>query len=227
MGTYRYTNSRLGGLGNLILQTGKDLRLAGILHLEKAVKEEVLGAPLVLKTLIWFYISEQINPGNFELPPQHPLSISHNRKRGAHWIEELEKRYFSPSSLSPAIENKELALMKAIQYVLDGNYAGAKEEFNRVIEVTRQLEEKKGYEINPRQVKAAYAGARFSEVMLMPRMKEGRASAGKSICLNVNQQISFLDGGGKMVDYYVQLIQREIDAVFYDRLQTLSRQYRC
>lgn len=226
LGTYRYTNSRLGGLGNLILQTGKDLRWAGIQHLEKAVNEEALGIPLALKTVIWFYISEQINPRNFNLPPDHPLSPSRTRRQSAHWIRELEKRYFSPPDVS-LFQNKELAMMKAIQYVLDENYAEAKVQFNRIIEVTRQLEEKKGYKINPQQVKAAYAGARFSEVMLMPEMKENQNPHGKSICLNVNQQITFLDGGGKMVDYYVQLIQEEIDAVFYDRLQTLSRQYRC
>ncbi len=74
--------------------------------------------PLALKTLAWFYISEQINPENKDLPFEHPLSQHKTRQNAWALLTELENRYFKGSAPHPHFNgNKEIAMMKALQYV--------------------------------------------------------------------------------------------------------------
>ena len=54
LGIYRYGNSRLGGIGNFLMQGGSDLREVGLDHLERAIKKNAPSKPLALKSLIWF-----------------------------------------------------------------------------------------------------------------------------------------------------------------------------
>ena len=131
LGIYRYGNTRLGGLGNFIMQGGSDLRLVGLRHIETALEKEILSKPLALKNLIWFYISEQINPENADLPDNDPLSNYAARARAMHLLDQYERLYFvdAPKGF---VGNKGLAMMKGIQFVLKGDYARRSMNLKRI-----------------------------------------------------------------------------------------------
>ena len=120
LGMYRYGNSRLGGLGNLMMQGGKDLRLIGLNHIEHAILNGAAARPLALKTLAWFYISEQINPENRGLPPDNPLSRKKTRQNAIGLLIDLDNLYFKkPAPHSHFRGNKELAMMKPSAFLIN------------------------------------------------------------------------------------------------------------
>ncbi|MCH8157952.1 MAG: hypothetical protein IID18_09445, partial [Nitrospinae bacterium] len=163
LGVYRYANSRLGGLGNFIMQWGSDLREVGLNHIEEALRKNTGAKPLAMKTLIWFYISEQINPDNSEVPPEHPLHPARCRARALELIAEMEAHYFKAPPYDDFIGNKEVALMKALQFVLDRDYRKAREEFVKVQNIAQMLLGR-GLKINPQLTDSVQAGIEFCDL---------------------------------------------------------------
>jgi hypothetical protein len=224
LGMYRYGNSRLGGLGNLIMQGGKDLRLVGMNHIEHAILNGAAASPLALKTLAWFYISEQINPENKELPPENPLSRKKTRQNAIGLLLELENRYFKQPPPHPHFRgNKELAMMKALQFVLDKDYTKAGIEFKKVLEISDHLQNR-GFKINPQLVHSVEAGIEFCELMLLQASDEKEK---RSACAKVNEQKNFLNGGGSMVEYDSKKIRSELHAVFSEALERMTEKLHC
>ena len=224
LGIYRYGNTRLGGLGNLIMQGGSDLRLVGLRHIETALKKEILSKPLALKALMWFYISEQINPDNEDLPDSDPLSSYVARSRALHLLEQYDRLYFAdvPKGF---VGNKGLAMMKAIQYVLDADYGKALEQFEKNLKICDYLLRIKKLKLNPQYIDTINAAADFCRLMIY-------AEANKDVyhsksCKKINAQMNFLDEGGSMVDYESSKIRGEIQDVFYARLKGLSSRLDC
>jgi hypothetical protein len=224
LGMYRYGNSRLGGLGNLIMQGGKDFRLVGLNHIEHAILNGAAAQPLALKTLAWFYISEQINPENKKLPPDNPLSRKKTRQNAKGLLIELENRYFKQPAPYPHFRgNKELAMMKALQLVLDKDYTQAGIEFKKVLAISDHLQNR-GFKINPQLIQSVEAGIEFSELMLLRASEEKEK---KSACSKVNAQMKFLNGGGSMVEYDSKKIRSELHAVFSDALEQMAQRLNC
>ncbi|MEO2043961.1 MAG: hypothetical protein ABGX43_05105, partial [Nitrospinaceae bacterium] len=193
LGMYRYGNSRLGGLVNLIMQGGKDLRLVGLNHIEHAILNGAAARPLALKTLAWFYISEQINPENRNLPPENSLSRQKSRQNAIALLIELESSYFKqPAPYTHFRGNKELAMMKSLQYVLDKDYENAAIEFKKVLAISDHLESR-GFKINPQLAQSIEAGIEFCDLMLS---QSSEAKEKRFACSKINAQMGFLNGGG-------------------------------
>ncbi|MZG52932.1 MAG: hypothetical protein F3744_02625 [Nitrospinae bacterium] len=220
LGMYRYGNSRLGGFGNFIMQGGEDLRQVGLNHIEHAILKNASAMPLAMKTLAWFYISEQINPRNKDLPAEHPLSNTKTRQNAWALLIELENRYFKgPAPYPHFIGNKEIAMMKALQYVLDKNYTQAETEFKKVLEISEHLK-KRGFAINPQLTSSVEAGIKFCSLMLW----EKKDTKG---CAEIQEQIDFLNSGGSMVEYDSKKIRSELHAVFSEALEKLTAKLHC
>ena len=222
LGMYRYGNSRLGGIGNFIMQGGKDLRQVGLNHIEHAILKGAPALPLAIKTLIWFYISEQINPKNKDLPDEHPLSKNKTRQKAWTFLIELENRYFKgPAPHPDFIGNKEIAMMKALQYVLDKKYNEADIELKKVLKITGHLK-KRGFEINPQLISSIDAGIKFCELMLWNKNNDPITN-----CFNLKEQLNFLRSGGSIIEYDPPKIRRELHAVFYSALDDLGVEMGC
>ena len=219
---YRYGNSRLGGIGNFIMQGGKDLRQVGINHIQHAILKGAPALPLAMKTLTWFYISEQINPKNQDLPSEHPLSNTKTRQNAWALLIDLENRYFKGHSPYPHFTgNKEIAMMKALQYVLDKKYTEAGIELKKILKIIAHLKNR-GFEINPQLINSVEAGIKFCDLMLWEKKDDSVTG-----CLNVKKQIDFLKSGGSMIEYDPQKIHSELHAVFSKALQKLSAKMHC
>jgi hypothetical protein len=224
LGMYRYGNSRLGGFGNLIMQGGKDHRLVGLNHIEHAILNGGASQPLALKTLAWFYISEQINPANKDLPPENPLSRKKTRQNAIGLLIDLENRYFKqPVPHAHFQGNKELAIMKALQSVLDKDYARAGMEFKKVLQIIDHLQNR-GFRINPQLTNSVEAGIDFCALMLLQATEEEEK---RSACMKVSEQMKFLNGGGSMVEYDSKKIRRELHAVFAEALNQKAEKMNC
>ncbi|CAI2717458.1 hypothetical protein [Nitrospina watsonii] len=226
LGVYRYGNTRLGGFGNFLLQGGQDLRLTGLKHIESALKSEILSRPLALKTLIWFYISEQINPANAGLADNETLSPKTSRRRAQTLMDEYERRYFTDVPQEGFIGNKGFAMMRAIQAVLDGEYAEAKNQFRNALEISHYLTATKGFKINPKYIDTVQAGIEFCELMLLEN-QVNLAQKPNPLCTGVTRQIRFIEKGGSMVEYQSSKIRGEIQDVFYNRLKGMSQKHDC
>ncbi len=226
LGVYRYGNSRLGGMGNFIMQGGRDLRLVGLDHIEHAIREGAPSRPLALKTLAWFYISEQINPANAEILPGQALSVSTSRAKALQFMQMLESEYLINPPYSDFIGNKELVMMQALQSVLDSDYALARQRFEKVLEISEDLKNNRGFAINPQLTDSVKAGIQFCNLMLLQPQKDDSNKV-RSACLKVNEQLDFLNSGGSMVEYDSKKIRSELHAVFYNKLDGLSRQMNC
>ena len=224
LGMYRYGNSRLGGIGNLIMQGGKDHRLVGLNHIEHSILSGGASQPLALKTLAWFYISEQINPANKGLPHENPLSKKKTRQNAIALLIDLENRYFKEPAPYPHFQgNKELAIMKALQSVLDKDYVKAGVEFKKVLIIVDHLQNR-GFQINPQLMQSVEAGIEFCKLMLL-QTSEGEEK--QSACVKVNEQMNFLNGGGSMVEYDSKKIRRELHAVFSEALTQMAEKMHC
>lgn len=225
LGIYRYGNSRLGGIGNFLMQGGRDLRQVGLQHIEQAIRDAAPSKPLAMKTLIWFYISEQINPDNLELPSDHPLSPAISRLRALQLMAAMEKQYFDNPPYKDFKGNKELALMQAIQKILDNDYSAARDRFEKVLEICDQLIGR-GFAINPQLIDTVKAGIEFSDLMLMSPA-DGADDGGRSVCLKIDDQLIFLNSGGTLVEYDSKKIRRELHTVFANALNGLSKKMNC
>lgn len=224
LGIYRYGNTRLGGLGNLVMQGGSDLRLVGLRHIETALEKEILSKPLALKTLIWFYISEQINPNNADLPESDPLSSYVARTRALYLLDQYERLYFIDVP-EEFVGNKGLAMMKAIQFILDGDYGKALEQFEKNLEICEYLIRVKKFKLNPQYVDTIKAAAKFCRLMIAAEA-DASVSHPKS-CVKISEQINFIENGGSMIDYESSKIRGEIQDVFLHRLKDLSSHLGC
>ncbi len=224
LGIYRYGNTRLGGLGNFIMQGGSDLRLVGLRHIETALEKEILSEPLALKTLIWFYISEQINPDNADLPDNDPLSSYIARSRAMYLLDKYERLYFVdvPEGF---VGNKGLAMMKAIQFVLNDDYGKALEQFEKNLKICDYLIRVRKFKLNPQYVDTIKAAAKFCRLMIAAGANTGVPNP-KS-CVKVNEQIDFIEDGGSMIEYESSKIRAEIQDVFHHRLRDLSSRLDC
>ncbi len=224
LGIYRYGNTRLGGLGNFIMQGGSDLRLVGLRHIEAALEKQILSRPLAIKTLAWFYISEQINPDNADLPDEDPLSSYVSRARALYLLDKYQRLYFTevPEGF---VGNKGLAMMKAIQFVLDDDYAHALEQFEKNLKICDYLIQVKKFKLNPQYVDTIKAAARFCRLMIAAEAESGGPNP-KS-CVQINEQIDFIDSGGSIIEYESSKIRGEIQDVFYHRLKDLSSRLDC
>ncbi len=224
LGMYRYGNSRLGGFGNFIMQGGKDHRLVGLNHIEHAILNGAASQPLALKTLAWFYISEQINPKNKGLPNENPLSKIKTRQNALSLLVDMENRYFNQPAPYPHFKgNKELAMMKALQYVLDKDYVNARIEFKKVLQIIDHLQSR-GFKINPQLTQSVKAGIEFCSLMLL-QISVGEEK--KHACVKVNEQMDFLNGGGSMVEYDSKKIRRELHGVFSEALIQMAEKMDC
>jgi hypothetical protein len=224
LGIYRYGNTRLGGLGNFIMQGGSDLRLVGLRHIEAALEKQILSRPLAIKTLAWFYISEQINPDNADLPDNDPLSSYVARARALYLLDKYQRLYFTevPEGFAG---NKGLAMMKAIQFVLDDDYAHALEQFEKNLKICDYLIHVKKFKLNPKYVDTIKAAAKFCRLMIAAGSDTG-VSNPKS-CIQINEQIDFIENGGSMIEYESSKIRGEIQEVFHYRLKGLSSRLNC
>ena len=226
LGIYRYGNSRLGGIGNFIMQGGRDLRQTGLDHIEHAIREKAPSRPLALKTLAWFYISEQVNPKNKDNPEGEILSVSLSRSKAIEFMDELESEYFTNPPYPDFIGNKELAMMQALQYILDSDYQNARNKFEDILEISENLIENQGLAINPQLTDSVRAGIVFSDLMLLAPAKDDEAGL-RSACLKVTNQLNFLNGGGSMVEYDSKKIRSELHSVFAGKLEGISKQMNC
>ncbi len=223
LGVYRYGNTRLGGFGNFIMQGGSDLRLVGLRHIETALEKEILSKPLALKTLIWFYISEQINPDNADLPDSDPLSSYVVRSRALYLLDQYERLYFVdvPEGF---VGNKGLAMMKGIQFVIDGDHAKALKQFEKNLEICDYLIRVKKFKLNPQYVDTIKAAVEFCRLMIAARVEGGTHS---KACILVKDQIDFIENGGSMINYESSKIREEIQDVFYRHLKGLFSRLDC
>jgi len=224
LGIYRYGNTRLGGLGNFIMQGGSDLRLVGLRHIETALEKEILSKPLALKNLIWFYISEQINPDNANLPDTDPLSNYVARSQAMFLLDKYERLYFV-GTRKGFVGNKGLAMMKGIQFVLNSDYNSALKEFEKNLKICDYLIQVKKFKLNPQYVSTIKAAAEFCRLMIAAG--KNKSGSHPESCKRVNKQIDFLENGGRMVDYESSKIRGEIQDVFHHRLKALSSRLDC
>ncbi len=225
LGVYEYGNTRIGGIANFLMQGGQDLRLQGLKRIEHALKGRILSRPLALKTLIWFYISEEINPDNASTASNQPLSPVVCRKRALELLEQYEASYFKETAPKHFIGNKGLSMMKAIQFVLDRNYVKAREQFERVLTIADFLEKNKGYQINPALAKTVNEGIRFCDLMITSNKKQGGGPS--PVCPKISRQIDFIENGGSMVEYESSKIRGEIQNVFHQRLKEMHSHRDC
>ncbi len=224
LGIYRYGNTRLGGLSNFIMQGGSDLRLVGLRHIETALEKQILSRPLALKSLTWFYLSEQLNPDNVGLPDANPLSSYVARSRTLYLLDQYEGLYFRDSPPN-FVGNKGLAMMKGIQYVIDGDYSKALEQFEKNLKICEHLIQVKKFKINPKYVDTIKAAADFCRLMIAAGVDSNTLNP-KS-CGKINEQIAFIENGGSMIEYESSKIRGEIQDVFHHRLQDLSSRLDC
>ncbi|MFQ5483562.1 MAG: hypothetical protein ACE5ER_12490, partial [Nitrospinaceae bacterium] len=225
LGIYRYGNTRLGGLVNFFMQGGKDMRLEGLNNIKRALNSNALARPLAMKILIWFYIAEEINPQNDGLPADDPLSFKQCRRRVLELLRRYEAAYFE-NAPPGFVGNKGLAMMKAIQFVLDRDYALARTEFQRVLTIIRRLRSAKGFQINPKLTDTVTEGIKFCDLMLAS-IRPAAANPRDSDCAKIKQQIAFIEGGGSMVEYESSKIRGEIQNVFYNRLKEVFAHNSC
>ncbi len=227
LGIYRYGNSRVGGIGNFIMQGGRDLRQVGIEHLERSVRLDDISAPLAIKTLIWFYISEQINPVNKDLANDHPLSAQVAKVRSRELMGLLELKFLSQSSEPNFPGNKELAMMEAIQDVLDGEYEKGKENFLKVLKIIETLKKEMDFPINPQQAESIQEGIKFTETMEAGLKVKNLQQSSQDACRKIQNQIDYMDNGGSVLQYDSEAVRNDIDSVFYERLVGLSDNLSC
>jgi len=224
LGVYRYGNTRIGGLGNFIMQGGEDLRLVGLQHLETALEKEILSRPLALKTLAWFYISEQINPDNADLPDRDPLSRYATRSRALFLLDQYERLYFTnvPGGF---IGNKGLSMMKGIQYVIDREYAKALNEFEKNLKICEALIRIHKFRLNPQYVDTVNAVIEFCK--LMEAAGAGGNRLHRESCGPIQKQIEFIESGGSVIQYQSSKIRGEIQNMFHRRLKQLATRMNC
>ena len=223
LGIYRYGNSRMGGLGNFIMQGGRDKRAIGLSHIQRVIDSNSITTPLATITLAWFYIAVQINPDNADLPNDHPLSLTVAGERVRQFIAILDRIYFSNPPDQSFVGNKGFAMLQAIQFVIDGNFINARAKFTQILHIINYLTNEKGYKINPEQLKTINAGIKFSDVMILGGNIPPDGEIKSDVCLKVTEQIEYMKHGGKVISYEVEKIRDEINDVFFKKIENLHK----
>jgi hypothetical protein len=223
LGIYRYGNSRMGGLGNFIMQGGRDKRAIGLSHIQRVIDSKNITTPLATITLAWFYIAVQINPDNIDLPNGHPLSLVVAGQRVRHFIAILDRLYFSNPPESSFVGNKGFAMLQAIQFIIDGDFNNAREKFSQILQIINYLNNKKGYKVNPEQKKTINAGIKFTDVMILAEKINQNKKNKAQVCQKVTDQIEFMEQGGKIISYEVEKIRDEINDIFLKKIIKLQQ----
>ncbi|MFQ5671643.1 MAG: hypothetical protein ACE5G9_00990 [Nitrospinales bacterium] len=224
LGMYRYVNSRLGGIGNFLMQGGRDRRQEGFSHLIRAVNAQPFAKPVAYQALILFYISEQLNEKNRNLPASHPLSPETCRANTGKWIGEFENRYFKNEAPDGGfIGNKTLEVMKAAHYSINGDYARAREAYGNALRIMTFLREKRGYRFNPRLIRTVEAGIEFCDLMLL------RPSAGRNppVCERIRRGLEFVNSGEMMIESDFVHLGNDLRGVYRRKLADVSRDRAC
>ena len=224
LGMYRYVNSRLGGVGNLLMQGGRDRRQEGLAHLRRAINSRSFASPVAYQALILFYISEQLNGKNRSLPARHPLSPETCRANALKWIEEFENRYFkSPAPDADFIGNKELEVMKAVHYSINGDYLRARGAYENALRIMTFLREKKGYRFNPRLIRTVRAGIEFCDLMLLPPA----AGQSPSVCARIDRGLEFMGSGKMMIESDFVRLGGDLQEVYRGKLADVAGKLAC
>ncbi|MGV7220575.1 MAG: hypothetical protein ACQ9MH_03495 [Nitrospinales bacterium] len=223
LGIYRYGNSRIGGLGNFIMQGGRDKRALGLSHIQRVIDSDNITTPLATITLAWFYIAVQINPDNIDLPNGHPLSLVVAGQRVRHFIAILNRLYFSNPPDGSFIGNKGFAMLQAIQFIIDGKFVEAREKFTLILRIIDYLDKEKSYKVNPEQKITINAGIKFTDVMIMGQNIPNNGEKKLEVCQKVYQQIKYMKQGGKVISYEVEKIRDEINEVFLNKIKQLHK----
>ena len=218
LGIYRYGNSRMGGFGNFIMQGGRDERAKGLAYIRRVIDSESITTPLATMTLAWFYLSVQINPDNADLADDHPLSISGARDKLYKLYPVMETYFQNPPDRS-FIGNKGFAMLKAIQFILDGDYVKAREQFQKILRILDFLVTTKGYKINPEQKTTIEAGIKFCDVMISASL--ALSGQGADMCPTISKQVDYLKNGGRIIEYDVEKIRDEINNIFIGKIENL------
>ena len=116
--------------------------------------------------------------------------------------------------------------MKALQMILDGDYAEARAQFVKVLEISEFLQKKKGFRINPQLISSVQAGIKFCDLMQLRPSKDNKEAL-RSACLKVNEQVMFLKSGGNMLEYDSKKIRSELHGFFASALDGISRKMNC
>ena len=116
--------------------------------------------------------------------------------------------------------------MKAVQFVLDGEYQKAQTEFSHVLEISRFLQNEKNLAINPQLVQTVEAAIKFCGLMLAEPDKNNEQAV-RSVCLQIDEQVTFLNSGGTMIEYDSKKIRSELHAVFSDALTQVAEKLHC
>jgi len=221
LGIYRYGNSRMGGLGNFIMQGGRDERATGLSHIQRVIDSRSITTPLATITLAWFYIAVQINPDNADLAEDHPLSVDVARVRVREFIAVLKNLYFNNPPDKTFVGNKGFAMLQAMQFILDGDYVKAREKFNKILRILDFLEDIKGYKVNPEQEKTIRAGIKFCDVMISGSNMPLQEKAVAGICSEINEQVNYMRNGGRIISFEGEKIRDEINDIFYHKIENL------
>ena len=221
LGIYRYGNSRMGGLGNLIMQGGRDKRATGLAYIQRVIDSNSITTPLATITLAWFYIAVQINPDNIGLADDHPLSITVARDRLHKLIPLLEDQYFNNPPDPSFVGNKGFTMLKAIQFILDGDYINAREQFEKILRILNFLITTKQYKVNPEQEKTIRAGIKFCDVMISASNMSAQKATKAEICKTITRQVDYLNNGGRVIEYEVEKIRDEINDIFTGQIENM------
>jgi hypothetical protein len=147
------------------------------------------------------------------------------RQRTLELMSSMEKEYFANPPYDDFQGNKQLILMQALQNVIDGDFQNAKIRFEKVMEICEHLI-RRGFKINPQLTDSVKAGIKFSEIMLLSPAEESKEEI-RSACLKIDDQLSFLNSGGTLVQYDSKKIRSELHSIFANSLTGLSKKMKC
>jgi len=137
----------------------------------------------------------------------------------------MEEHYFEESPYGDFVGNKEVTLMKAVQFVIDKNYVKARGEFLKVKNIVDYLVGR-GLKINSQLTDSVQAGIEFCELMLLSEVGSEKAER-DATCSKIDEKISFLHGGGSMIEHDSRKIRSELHGVFAGALDTLFKKINC
>ena len=124
-----------------------------------------------------------------------------------------------------SVGNKEVTLMKAVQFVIDKNYVKARGEFLKVKNIVDYLVGR-GLKINSQLTDSVQAGIEFCELMLLSEVGSEKAER-DATCSKIDEKISFLHGGGSMIEHDSRKIRSELHGIFAGALDTLFKKINC
>lgn len=226
LGMYRYVNSRLGGIGNFIMQRSHDKREIGINHLKHAIRSNATASSIAYRGIIWAYISEQLNPKNRQLTADHPLSRSNSREKALKWIQEYEERYFKSAPTEGFIGNKELEMMKGVHYLINEKYKTSAKHLQQAIQITKLLEQERGFRFNPDFLRTLKIMIKHCELMALSKASQSHGKP-KLRCFKIDREEKHLSDQRLMIESDTANIGRDLKEIIIRNLGNLSRQWNC